>query len=631
MSFALPAALAFFALFLPVILLYLLKQRRRRIEVSTLMFWEKILRDEQTVTSLSKLKKLLSLLLQLLFITLLALAVARPLLSGRLTGARRIILLLDTSASMTVREGSQTRFELARQKALGVVRGMSIGDSMMLVAVATEPDIVHPFTDSKKDLREAIQKLQPTHGETDFKRAMKLVEQLPADDRETHVYLVSDGAFEPVEIAPPPRTRFAYLSVGKESENIGISAFQVRPLPFSSRDFQVHLEITNQTGKEQRVPVELRIGGRLADAFEFTLPTGKTITRTLRQFSAQGGEIEAVLDVKDAFALDNRAYAVLPKPKPIKVRLVTSGNLFLERALATDDEVELEVLDPAKYSQHDQLAGLSTLNSSNSQPAVTIFSGWHAPKTPPGNSIFIGDWPDDLGLNKRGEVVKPLFTEWQRDHPIARHLALQNVSIEKAIGTEPNPRFQRLAVSFNDPLLLLREDEQHHVVVVTFDTSTTDLPLRVAFPILMANAIRYLAGSEHAESWSNPPIGSILSATDLAKYTSGAADLLRSVIAPGGAKVSLETEGALVPVSQVGFYEGETKSGEKVPLFAASLASPSESKINPATALPLRSSQAIAEINQGFRLGFEPWFFLALVGLLLSTLEWGLFHRRTIE
>src|SRR5436190_1915326 len=156
MSFAAPIALAFFGLFVPVILLYLLKQRRRRVEVSTLMFWEKILRDEQTVTSLTRLKKLLSLLLQLLFITLLSLAAARPSFSGKLTGARRIVLLLDNSASMLVQEGRETRFDLARAKAHGVVRGMASGDSLMLVTVGAEVDILHPFTDSKKDLQEAI-------------------------------------------------------------------------------------------------------------------------------------------------------------------------------------------------------------------------------------------------------------------------------------------------------------------------------------------------------------------------------------------------------------------------------------------------------------------------------------------
>src|SRR5437762_13936841 len=114
MSFAAPMAFLFFALFIPTILLYLLKQRRRRVEVSTLMFWDSILRDERTVTSIARLKKLLSLLLQLLFITLLTLAVARPLLSVKLTGARRIVMFLDTSASMLVDEGGRTRVELGR-------------------------------------------------------------------------------------------------------------------------------------------------------------------------------------------------------------------------------------------------------------------------------------------------------------------------------------------------------------------------------------------------------------------------------------------------------------------------------------------------------------------------------------
>jgi hypothetical protein len=34
-------------------------------------------------------------------------------------------------------------------------------------------------------------------------------------------------------------------------------------------------------------------------------------------------------------------------------------------------------------------------------------------------------------------VVKPLFTEWERQHPINRHLALKNIAIEKAAGFRP--------------------------------------------------------------------------------------------------------------------------------------------------------------------------------------------------
>lgn len=622
MTFAQPWFLLGFALFTPVILLYLLKQRRRRVEVSTLMFWDKILRDEQTVTSLTRLKKLLSLLLQLLFITLLTLAASRPSLSGNLTGARRIVLFLDNSASMLVQEGSDTRLDLARAKARGVVRGMSSGDSLMLVAVAAEADVIHPFTDSKKDLQEAIDHVLPTHGATDFKKAMQLVEQLPADDRETHVYLVTDGAFDPIDIEPPAKTRFAYLRVGSRSDNVGISTFSVRPLPSSPRDFQVHLEITNDSEKDRRVPIELRVGGRLADAFEFNVPAGKSITRTLRQFSAQGGEIEAFADVKDSFPLDNHAYAALPRPRPIRVRLVTPENLFLQSALATDEDVEIDVVKPEKFAASNDVA-------------VTIFHGWHPTITPQGNLIFIGDWPDDIGLKKRGELKKPLFTEWQRDHPVNRHLALQNIAIEKATGVEPTAAWQKLASSFNEPLVLLREETGRKALVIAFDTSSSDLPLRVAFPILVANAIRYLNGEDTTERWVSPPIGALLTCAEATRFSApteaGSNAAPRAVLSPDGTRIPFASANALVPVTRAGFYRLETTAGETNVLFAANLSSPRECRIQPSDTLPLRAKHPIAEIKQGFRLGFEPWILLAAFAALLTIIEWVLFHRRVIE
>src|SRR6185436_3490156 len=92
---------------------------------------------------------------------------------------------------------------------------------------------------------------------------------------------------------------------------------------------------------------------------------------------------------------------------------------------------------------------------------------------------------------------------------------------EKAIGVEPNPAFQKLAASFSDPLVLLRETPGQRTLVIAFDTSTTDLPLRVAFPILIANAIRYLHGEETTERWVNPRIGTLLTRAEVGKLTAG--------------------------------------------------------------------------------------------------------------
>jgi hypothetical protein len=619
MSFAQPWALLFLGLFVPVILLYLLKQRRRRVRVSTLLFWDKILRDEQTVTSLTKLKKLLSLLLQLLFIALLAFALARPMFSEGLTGARRILLLIDNSASMAVLEGGTQRFELAREKARGVVRGMAIGDTLMLATFASDVDVVHPLTDSTRDLQEAIDGLALTHGESDPLKVVRLIEQLAPDKRDTHVYLISDGAFEPVKIAPPSKTQFAYLNVGQAKENIGITAFQVRPLPSSPRDFQIHIEITNSSETDRTVPVELRIGGRLIDAFEFALPAKQSVTRVLKQFSSDGGQIEVFADAEDAFPLDNRAFATLPPPDPIRVKLVMEGNLFLESALLTDESVELEVITPSEYKESDGAV-------------VTVFSNWAPEKTPAGNSIFISQWPSDLGLVRTGVVEKPLFTDWEREHPINRHLTLKNISIERAAALVPNSTFQKLASSFDDPLVLLRESPGQKTMVVTFDTLSTDLPLRVAFPIMIANAIRHLAGAEAGDRWQNPVIGDILSAKDLDRYVPVRQTnvVIGSIFGPGDRRIAFGAS-QLLPVSHVGFYQAELGGTNRTPLFAANLVSRVESRIQPSESLPLRADAPLPEIRRGFHLGWAPWILLVLFAAVLSTVEWGLFHRRVIE
>ena len=623
MTFAAPIALAFLGLFIPVILLYLLKQRRRRVQVATLLFWDKILKDEQSVTSLTKLKKLISLLLQLAFIALLAFALARPMLSEKPTGARRIVLFLDASASMETREGEQTRFELAKEKALKVARGLSIGDTMMLVSVAAQPDIVHPFTDSKRDLEDAIEALEPSHSGTDFGAALTILDNLSADERETHVYLISDGAFEPIKVNPGEKTRFAWLKVGEARDNVGISGFQVRPLPSSPRDFQIHIEVANETEEAQRLPVELRIAGGLIDAHEFTIPAGESLTRTLKQFSQSGGEVEIFVDFDDAFPLDNHAFASLPEPDPISVRLVMDNNLFVEGALITDDQVELEIVSPTNYEPE-------------TDAEVTIFANWAPADTPSGASIFLAAWPMDLGLQIDGETERPLITDWEREHPINRHLALKNVTIEKAANFVNTTNFTALVSSFGKPLVLLKESESSKIMVVGFDTLTSDFPLRVSFPIMMANAIRHLAGDESGEQWLNPDMGEILGPEQVRRYSSarGAAaetNQLAAVIGPDGARSQLDDAGSLVDVDRVGFYRGETAKQETNTLFAANLTDRAESRIRPSEALPLKSDKPIQEIDDGFRLGTEPWFFLIVIAIILSAIEWLLFHRRIIE
>lgn len=623
MGFAQPLALLFLGLGIPVILLYLLKQRRRRVMVSTLLFWDKVLKEEHRVTSITRLRKLLSLLLQLLFIAFLTLAVARPLLSRDLLGARRMIVFVDVSASMTAEENGVSRFDKAKELATGVAKGMSIGDDLMLVAVGADTDVVAPFTDSRKEILDRIDALEVTHGSTDFAKAFELLDNLPPDERETQIYVISDGAFDEIERESPPNTKWTYLKVGEETDNVGITSFQVRPLPSSPRDFEILFEIDNETDEELTIPYAVEVDGGLVDAAEVTLEPASRDTRIVRQFSRTGGVVNVTLDHADAFALDNAAYALLPEPDPIPVVLVTTNNLFLETALVTDDRIALTVLSPIDFEDPKE-------------DAVYIFDRW-TPKAPVAQpSIYITQWPDAIAPAPTGTLTDPIITEWEDEHPVNRHLTLTNVTINEASRIEAPEGFETLISSFENPLVLYRDDEAAPIMLVAFDTVSTDLPLRVAFPIMLANAVRHMADADRGDTWASVHLGAVLDQDEVADYIPDHGHdhgELVAVLTPGeeyeeGDEPALEP---LLAVSKVGVYEGVLEGGERLPLFTANLTDRRESSIASAEALPIKSEQPLALITEGFRLGAEPWGILAALAFALSMAEWFLFHRRVIE
>src|SRR6185312_15741307 len=115
MSFANPTALAWFALAIPVVIFYILKIRLRRVPVSTVIFWRQIFDEKKPRSLWQKLRHLLSLLVQLAFLFLLVGALAKPLFSWEALNARRVILVLDNSASMNATDVAPSRLAKAKE------------------------------------------------------------------------------------------------------------------------------------------------------------------------------------------------------------------------------------------------------------------------------------------------------------------------------------------------------------------------------------------------------------------------------------------------------------------------------------------------------------------------------------
>src|ERR671921_1372860 len=89
-------------LFIPaVIAMYMLKLRRDEAVVPSTLLWSRLLTDVEANAPWQKLRRSLLLLLQLVLVAILAFLAARPFLERPAGLARDIVVIVDTSASMS--------------------------------------------------------------------------------------------------------------------------------------------------------------------------------------------------------------------------------------------------------------------------------------------------------------------------------------------------------------------------------------------------------------------------------------------------------------------------------------------------------------------------------------------------
>ena len=624
MNFLSPTAFLLFGLAAPIVVLYILKLRRRREPVSTLLFWEQIFREKQTTSLFQKLKHLLSLLLQLLFLTLLVLALARPQFAFMTKSARQMILIIDHSASMNALDGTVSRLESAKQEALHMVDNLRFIDEMMVISCHTQPVIHSPFTNHQKSLRAAIESIVPTDVKTDLQPALVVAHSVAQTKPNPEIVVLSDfhqipdsllaQQESPQHQSSEAKVRLLSVNLG-EAGNVGITQFRVRKSLVNAFDYQTLLTVINASVEEKSFNVELYLNDALLDVRPYTLASGESKSELFTNFTMEGGRLKAVLDVEDTLSTDNVAYAALLKREQIPVLLVTPDNPFLENALAVDEKLDLTVVAPDRY---DPDAGAYE---------VTIFDRYNPPTLGDGNYMFI--YPPKSGaIWGIGESLEtPIITEWERDHPILRHVHLDNVQIAEAYQVQVPATANVLVRSFEDPLLIVEESQNRRIVFIAIDTLKSDLPLRIAFPLIVANTIQWFQGESDIEEYH-------LETGEVLKKRIDEASAIESVTIVGPGDESWEIpvkKGELLfdETSVVGFYELKIDDREEV--WAINLTDVAESQIHAAEGVADLLEEEDVVLGGSALLHYPPWIYLVLFAVLLSAVEWFLYQRRRID
>src|SRR5690606_2971828 len=124
-------------------------------------------------------------LLQLLALVLLGLSVAQPQVQAGQNPGRRTVMLIDNSASMSAEDvtgagaAGGTRLDEAKRLARERIEAMYGGGlfagapgETMIVAFSDRAEVVSRFTNVRQQLLDAVDRIQPTHGESKLGEAL---------------------------------------------------------------------------------------------------------------------------------------------------------------------------------------------------------------------------------------------------------------------------------------------------------------------------------------------------------------------------------------------------------------------------------------------------------------------------
>jgi hypothetical protein len=617
MSFLSPIA-ALFALALPVVIVFYLLKRKRVVKlVSSTLLWQKFLADTQASAPFQKLRHNWLLVLQLLLLVLAVFALMRPFLTGNARESSLRVIILDGSASMQATDEKPSRFEKARAEALKWVDGLRDGEQMMVLLAGATTEVKQSPTTDKAALQRALQSCTPADSPTRLADALKTAGAFTFEKKgeETvtsgEIHLFSDGAAPDLEELANKNLPLVYHRVGSERDNAGIVRLDARANPENAAQRAIFAGIANFATNAVKLDVELLFDGQLLETRPIDIGGTNTELVIFTAPQTRDGVFTVRLAAADNLAADNQASIVSFMPQPVKVLLVTKGNRFLEKAIKGAANVQLStapqltdaaeafdlvVLDdviPAVWPRANVLA-IHTASTN-------WFPGWDTAKAPP-------------------------IVDWKSAHPLLRFVNFDNVQVAESLVVKPPPWGIALVESPQTPLIIAGELNRQRVVWIGFDPLQSTWPLRISFPIFMANAV----------DWLNP------ASANNSQYLVQAGNAFRLPLAPGLTSAQLTTpDGKSHPIKiepdarelvigdtlQQGTYR--VKAGTNEVTFCVNLLDSNESNIAPRDELPIGKYAKVAATTMK-RANMELWRWIAAAGLLVLLFEWWWYHKRTV-
>jgi hypothetical protein len=469
-------------------------------------------------------------------------------------------------------------------------------------------------------------------GTGDLEAALRLADALAARATGSQILVVTDAS-GPM----PPDLRLtapvAVLTVGRERDNQAIAALAVRADPGGLRR-QVFVSIANESASVVPRRLELLADGTVFTARDLALDGLTRHDVVIDELPAEARVVEARLTdassaagmpMPDHLALDDRAWAVVPDRRSRNVLLIGDGSLFLRNALALLPSVELYGVTEQEWEAGTAQDGTWDL---------VVLEGVVPDPLPRAPTLAFAP-PASSALGEvTGILAAPTVGTPAPDEPLLRDVDLSRFHVGRAQRLV-TPAWARTVVPGpgDAPLVYSGSRDGMPTTVFAFRLEDSDLPLQVAWPILLGNVSAELLGRDATATAPLRP-GSVVE-LPLGQGVTGV-----RVTLPDGAVRELVPSAAgsgiatFVDTWQLGVYRADpvaadaTSPVQPSTWFAVDLFEPGESSILPGDGSAIAALGGTPGTTASAGTARDEWW-LPLVVLLLVVLaaEWLLYER----
>lgn len=671
----------------PLLLLYFLKLKRRRMDVSTTLLWKKAIQDLQVNSPFQKLRNNLLLILQLLVLLLALAAMSRPLIEVRKPLEDRVAILIDHSASMaTVEADGKTRLQIAKEQAKRLVDDMPEGHRAMIIPFAAVARTLGPLTDDKTALKRQIDTIQQTAETSQLREAIALANASATPIGEgigtpenpvapMQIHLLSDGRIEDLLDLPPAEAAITMTRVGDATNNVGIVGLDVRREYERPEVAAVLVRVRNYGPSPVDTDLSVYVDGRLESAQPLHLeagyeppadepanenaagdtgiaiqpsepkpPDGSIEVLAFRLTQEAAATLEIRLGTEDAFPADNRVWAILQPARRVSALFVSDQNsfrTFIDRVIPGLPLAEHRWMSTSEYESAPES---ELTEGGRSKYDVVVIDQHDTERVPPGNYLFFGSRPllppagpdgkaAPIGGGEVGRNV--LVVDWKDAHPVLRYVSVERISpIFEARRFDMPDDAVTLIEGEKSPLMSVLSRDGRQYLIVAFDlvrdesggaySLNTPWLHRVSFPIFLYNAIRFLSATSTVGAKESVVPGDAVSIPVADRH--GRVE----VTDPESLTTRLDPDGKFDVRFGETFKTGVYKVSGGAPgndRFAVNLLNEKESNIRPVDRLIVGGETAV--VSTATQKSNQPlWPIILCVAFGMLLLEWYVYNRR---